>query len=70
MKKNFTFCLVLTTFNEQVNKVNLQTSVVLKINATFTFFSPESLSKMQLWEPKHHIKGADQRKLRRAGILA
>ena len=61
MKKNFTFCLVLTTFKEQVDKVN----------ATFTFFfSAESLSKMQLWEPKHHTKGADQRKLRRAGILA
>ena len=67
MKKNFTFCLVLTTFKKQVDKVNL---VKLKINATFTFFSPESLSKMQLWEPKHHTKGADQRKLRHAGISA
>ena len=25
---------------------------------------------MQLWAPKHHTKGADQRKLRRADILA
>ena len=47
------------------------------MNITFTFLeslrsetSPESLSKMQLWGPKHHTKGVDQRKLRRADILA
>ena len=32
--------------------------------------SQESLSKMQLWGPKHHTKGVDQRKLRLIGILA
>ena len=47
------------------------------MNITFTFLeslrsetSLESLSKMQLWEPKHHTKGVDQRKLRCADILA
>ena len=47
------------------------------MNITFTFLeslrseiSPESLSKMQLWGPKHHAKGVHQRKLRRADILA
>ena len=47
------------------------------MNITFTFLeslrsenSPESLSKMQLWVPKHHTKGVDQRNLRRADILA
>ena len=47
------------------------------MNITFTFLeslrsetSPESLSKMQLLGPKHHTKGVDQRKLRRADILA
>ena len=47
------------------------------MNITFTFLeslrsevSPESLSKMQLWGHKHHTKGVDQRKLRRADILA
>ena len=47
------------------------------MNITFTFLeslrsetSPESLSKMQLWGPKHHTKGVDQRKLRRRDILA
>ena len=44
------------------------------MNITFTFLrsktSPESLSKMELWAPKHHTKGVDQRKLRRADILA
>ena len=47
------------------------------MNNTFTFFqslksetSPESLSKMQLWGPKHHTKGVDQQKLRCADILA
>ena len=47
------------------------------MDITFTFseslrseISPESLSKKQLWGPKHHTKGADERKLRRADILA
>ena len=47
------------------------------MNITFTFLeslrsevSPESLSKMQLWGHKHQTKGVDQRKLRRADILA
>ena len=37
------------------------------MNITFTFMeslrsetSPESLSKMQLWGPKRHMKGVDQ----------
>ena len=30
----------------------------------------ESLSKMQLWGPKHYTKGVDQRKLRLLDILA
>ena len=40
------------------------------MNITFTFLeslrsetSPESLSTMQLWGPKHHIEDVDQRKL-------
>ena len=47
------------------------------MNITFTFLeslrsqtSPESLLKMQLWEPKHHTKGVNQGKLGRADILA
>ena len=32
--------------------------------------SPGSLSKKQLWGPKHHTKGVDQWKLRPADILA
>ena len=47
------------------------------MNITFTFLeslrsetSPESLSKMPLPGPKYHTKGVDQRKLRRAEILA
>ena len=47
------------------------------MNITFTSLesfrsetSPESLSKKQLWGPKHHTKGVDQRKLRPADILA
>ena len=47
------------------------------MNITFTFLgslrsetSPASLSKMHLWGLKHHTKGADQRKRRRADILA
>ena len=32
--------------------------------------SPERLSKIQLLGPKHHTKGVNQRKLRRADILA
>ena len=32
--------------------------------------SPESWSKMQLLGPKNHTKYVDQRKLRRADILA
>ena len=47
------------------------------MNITFTSLeslrsetSPESLSKMQLLGPKHHTKGVDQGKLRRADILA
>ena len=47
------------------------------MNITFTFLeslrsetSPESLSNMQLCGPKHPTKGVDQRKLRRADILA
>ena len=32
--------------------------------------SPESLSNMQLWGPKHHTKGVDQWKLRLADVLA
>ena len=46
------------------------------MNITFTFLeslrsetSSESLSKMQLWGPKHYTKGVDQRNLRRADIL-
>ena len=46
------------------------------MSITFTFLesirseaSPESLSKMQLWGPKH-TKSVDHRKLRRADILA
>ena len=46
------------------------------MSITFTFLeslrsetSPESLSKMQLLGPKHHTKGVDHRKLRRADIL-
>ena len=31
---------------------------------------PESLSKMQMWGPKHHTKGVDQQKLRLPDILA
>ena len=49
----------------------------MKKNITFTFLenlrsetSPESLSKIHLSGPKHHTKGADQRKLRHADILA
>ena len=56
MKKNFTFCLVLTTFNEQVNKVNLQTSVVLKINATFTFFHQKVYRKCSCGNPSIILK--------------
>ena len=40
------------------------------MNITFAFWEslksetfPESLSKMQLWGPKYHTKGIDQRKL-------
>ena len=47
------------------------------MNITFTFLEslrletfPEILSKMLLWGPKQHTKVVDQRKLRRADILA
>ena len=47
------------------------------MSITFTFLeslrsetSSESLLKMQLCGHKHHTKGADHRKLRRADILA
>ena len=47
------------------------------MNITFTFLeslrsqtSPDSLSKMQLWGRKHHTKGVDQQKLRRADIFS
>ena len=45
------------------------------MNITFAFLeslrseiSPDSLSRMQLRGPKHHIEGVDQRKLRRDDI--
>ena len=47
------------------------------MSVTFAFLeslrsetSPEGSSKMELPRPKHHTKGVDERKLRRADILA
>ena len=74
----FVLCLVLASPKEQVDKLNLvelENQFFIENEQYFYIFgkftirdSPESLSKMQLWVPKHHTKGVDQWKLRRVDI--
>ena len=66
-------------FKEQVDKlkfVQLANYFCIENKHYFYIFgeckirdSPESLSKMQLWGPKHHTKGVDLWKLRRAALI-
>ena len=64
----FVLCLVLATFKEQVDKQNLVEVANFCIENEHYFYnfgkfkirdSPEGLSKMQLWGPKHHTKVVD-----------
>ena len=64
----FVLCLVVATFKEQVDKLNLVELANFCIENEHYFYifgkfkirdSPEGLSKMQLWGHKYHTKIVD-----------